>query len=139
WLTVAQLVLLVLVPALVAAVPGALGSRIGGLTPAAVVAGAGAVATLVRGLTGRARRFAPLLGGVLFVLMLALAAIEFLALRPTGTTAYLWWLAVLVVSGLAYVVVSGEWWSMAGFYRARLRLAFATYRDKNEAEGFTSG
>ena len=37
--------------------------------------------------------------------------------------------AVLVGAWLVlYTFVSAEWWSIAGFYRGRLRLAFATYR-----------
>ena len=158
-LVLALAVVLLVAPALVAVVPGAVDDQVRSLTPAAVLAGIGAVASLVRGLRGRAVRFAPYVGGALFVVLLTLVAVQMLA--NVSTEPWFWtlhafgeqktfeltapfrWLLWLAVGALAYSVVSAEWWSMAGFYRARLRLAFATYREKKHekdvAEAYQNG
>lgn len=158
-LVVTLAVVLLVSPFLVAVLPQVLDQQLRSLTPAAVLAGIGAVASLVRGLQGRAVRFAPYVGGALFVVLLALVTVQMLA--NVSTESWIWtvqafgvqqtieltaqtrWLLWLGVGALAYSVVSAEWWSMAGFYRARLRLAFATYRETKGgevvAEAFQNG
>lgn len=137
-------VVLLVAPVLVAVLPGAVGDQVQSLTPAAVLAGIGAVASLVRGLRGRAVRFAPYVGGALFVVLLTLVAVQMLAnVSKFELTVLVRWLLWLALGAVAYSVVSAEWWSMAGFYRARLRLAFATYREqkhgKDVAEAYQNG
>ena len=38
------------------------------------------------------------------------------------------WLIVLAAWLLLYTFMSSEWWSLAAFYRGKLRAAFATFR-----------
>lgn len=144
-LTAVLAVGLLLIPTLVAALDTVFDEARRALTPAAAVAAVGAVASLISGLRGKAARFAPYVGGAFFVALLTLVSAQILASVsvqdwpwphwiPEGMrlqeelTHELRWAGWLLVAGLAYLVVSAEWWSMAGFYRARLRLAFATYR-----------
>lgn len=147
-LTVELALMLLVGPTLVAVLPGTLADQLRSLTPAATVAALGTVIALVRGLTGRAVRFAPYVGGALFVVLLTLVAVMFLVLAPTtdqslfgfSVTPPVLWGAQLVVAMALYSFASAEWWSMAGFYRARLRLAYATYRTKNgTAEAYRNG
>lgn len=46
------------------------------------------------------------------------------------------WLAILCAWLIACIISNPEWWSMAPFYRSRLRSAFATYRAGNEASSY---
>lgn len=152
-LTAVLAVGLLLIPTLVAALDTIFDEARRALTPAAVVAAVGAVASLISGLRGKAARFAPYVGGAFFVALLVLVSAQILAsvsveawpspdwtlggrrLLPEEFTHQMRWAGWLLVAGLAYLVVSAEWWSMAGFYRARLRLAFATYRVRPPADG----
>jgi hypothetical protein len=89
-----------------------------------------------------AARFAPVLGGVVFFVLLvfltaywahgaATAFDEFWA-DPWTVHGAGWWLVALAVLALVHLLATPEWWSLAAFYRGKLRLAYATYRDQGE-------
>lgn len=106
---------------------------------AAAAGSAGVVGSVVRILRKPAARFAPMLGGFAFIvvgLCLAALATWTAAEHPLswsakdladGRSGWNWVLALVFL----VVVVFGfspETWSLAPFYRGKLRLAYATYR-----------
>jgi hypothetical protein len=116
------------IPVLIRNLPAWLdqGARL--LTPAVIVSAIGSLIALGRGLSRRGARYAPYVAGWLFVVVVLLVCVQWLihaayddaAVRRFGMLVVLWL--------LFYLFVSAEWWSIAGFYRGRLRSAFATYR-----------
>jgi hypothetical protein len=103
---------------------------------AGAIGSAGAVFRLLR---RPLAKVAPVLGGVLFALVLAYV-VCFWALRamiaaPASRDASYWVVFGLLVAVLAFVHFFGaiEFWSLAAFYRGKLRSAFATYRIAREA------
>ena len=90
----------------------------------------------VRTSTSQAARLAPLAGGALFLLTVVLITVFFLGRAGLGAAdgwfglpqGVATWLVVLVAAAVFFLLVSPEWWSMAAFYRGKLRLAFATRR-----------
>ena len=108
-------------------------------TPA-VIAAIGSLIALARGLSRRTARFAPYVAGWLFVLVVLLVCVHWL-INATYDDDSVKHFGVLVGAWLLlYTFVSAEWWSIAGFYRGRLRLAYATYRTSPvEAVQFDNG
>ncbi|MFF0268284.1 hypothetical protein [Kribbella sp. NPDC004536] len=112
-------------------------------TVAGVTAGAGVVGSAVRILRKPAARFAPMLGGFAFiVVVLCLAALSTWTaaehgVQWSGNELVSWqsgWNWILALAIVAYVILgpSPEDWSLAPFYRGKLRLAYATYRTAND-------
>lgn len=108
----------------------------------------GVIGTVVRILRQPAARFAPMLGGVVFLVVgLCLAALATWTAAEYGMTRsaftpqfwhwhFDWssgwnWVAVFLVLIGVQLWVSPERWSLAPFYRGKLRLAYATYRKTN--------
>ncbi|MFQ5557439.1 MAG: hypothetical protein ACE5GB_08035 [Acidimicrobiales bacterium] len=128
--------LLVVAPAAMVLVPRELFS-LGGAEPGPIaaaisaVAGIGVVGSVLAVLRSRLRAFAPRLGGLLLALIVVLiggwwatdAAVAGRADDQGG------WLVGLTLLVIAMVLTSPEWWSMAPFYRGRLRVAFAGRTD----------
>jgi hypothetical protein len=112
---------------------------------ATVGASAGVVGSVVRILRKPAARFAPMLGGFAFVVVaLGLTA---LATWTSAKHEATWsrhdlvswqsgwnWVLALAILTVVLVGPSSESWSLAPFYRGKLRLAYATYRTKNGEE-----
>ena len=97
----------------------------------AILGALGSGGALFRILRKPLARFAPVIAGVLFGLLLLFVisvwALAALAAAPDARATTLWILAIvalLVVHGCA----SPEWWALAAFYRGKLRAGFATYR-----------
>jgi hypothetical protein len=92
---------------------------------------AGVVGAIVKAVKDPLAKRASKLGGVLLAFLAVLVGLEWARNAAVGDP----WpnlVATALVLGvwlLAYWGTSSEWWSMAPFYRARLRRAFATYRD----------
>lgn len=86
-------------------------------------------------------RFAPYLGGVAFLIFAVIVAVNWTAhvageelswavnLDTSISTMELWLLGILALI-LGPLLISPELWSLAGFYRGKLRMAYATYRRK---------
>ncbi|HNN48911.1 MAG TPA: hypothetical protein PKM12_08040, partial [Marmoricola sp.] len=109
-----------------------------------VAAGAsagGVLGTATRILRKPGARFAPYLGGVAFLIFAVIAAVTWTAHvageglswavnRDTSiSTMELWLLGILALI-IGPLLISPELWSLAGFYRGKLRMAYATYRRK---------
>lgn len=127
----AAILLLVLVaaPFVVGNTPGWVQDALSHATVAAVVSGVGAVLSVVRGLSASLTRFAPLAAAVLLAILVVLTAAVWVA-QADWTSRDRWTWLILLASWLAlYSVASPEWWSLAPFYRGKLRTAFATFRD----------
>ncbi|TDW93400.1 hypothetical protein EV137_0676 [Kribbella pratensis] len=112
---------------------------------ATVGASAGVVGSVVRILRKPAARFAPMLGGFAFVLvalgLTALATWNAAKHEVTwsGHDLVSWqsgwnWVLALAILTVVLLGPSSESWSLAPFYRGKLRLAYATYRTKNGEE-----
>ncbi|TCC07225.1 hypothetical protein [Kribbella soli] len=109
---------------------------------AAAGASAGVVGSVVRILRKPAARFAPMLGGIAFVVgALGLTA---LATWTAAEHEVTWsrhdlvswqsgwnWILALAILTVVILGPSSESWSLAPFYRGKLRLAYATYRTEN--------
>lgn len=115
-----------------------------GLLAAAVGALAGVVGSVVRILRRFATTLAPKVGGVAFVLLLALGIgglasatwaqsenVRRLDLVELSWTQRALFLGALVVVALIWVAASPELWSLNAFYRGKLRLAYALHRRKS--------
>lgn len=109
-------------------------------------ASAGVVGSVVRILRKPAARFAPMLGGVAFVVVaLGVTALATWTaaeheLTWSGHDLVSWqsgWNWVLALALLTIVLLgpSSESWSLAPFYRGKLRLAYATYRSEDAQDG----
>ncbi|MEU4291796.1 hypothetical protein AB0E63_26510 [Kribbella sp. NPDC026596] len=109
---------------------------------ATVAASAGVIGSVVRILRKPAARFAPMLGGLAFlVVALGLTALATWTSAKHGVSwsahgLISWqsgwnWVAALVLVAIALVGPSPESWSLAPFYRGKLRLAYATYRTRD--------
>ncbi|TCC33174.1 hypothetical protein [Kribbella speibonae] len=105
-------------------------------------ASAGVVGSVVRILRKPAARFAPMLGGIAFVVVglgvTALATWTAAKYEVTwsGDDLFSWrsgwnWVLALVLLTIVLLGPSSESWSLAPFYRGKLRLAYATYRTGN--------
>lgn len=110
----------------------------GGASLGSAVAALGSLGAVARILMKPAAKFAPVLGGVVFFALLVFLAaywsygaatttddvlLDFWSLHGLG-----WWLVALAVLLAVHLGATPEWWSLAGFYRGKLRLAYATYR-----------
>lgn len=104
-------------------------------------ASAGVVGSVVRILRKPAARFAPMLGGIAF----AVGGLGVTALSTwtaakhevtwSGHDLVSWqsgwnWVLALVLLAVVLLGPSSESWSLAPFYRGKLRLAYATYRTR---------
>jgi len=110
----------------------------------------GSLLSTVRLLAKPAAKYAPITGGLLFaalVLMLAAYWARLAALNGPVVTVSSWseawdvhsvptWVAGLALFLVIARTASPEWWSLAPFYRGKLRLAYATYRT---ADGHLQG
>ena len=133
-LTVVLGLTLVVTPALITALPGWLKRGEDLLKPAAVLSGIGSIVALARGLSMRSARFAPYVAGWLFAAVVVLVGVQWLTNAQYDRQAKLLFAGLILGWLVLYTFVSGEWWSLAAFYRGRLRLAFATYlRSQAEA------
>jgi hypothetical protein len=110
---------------------------------AAAGASAGVIGSVVRILKKPAARFAPMLGGLAFlVVTLCLAALATWNAAEHGASwsasdLVSWqsgwnWIAALALLAVVLLGPSPESWSLAPFYRGKLRLAYATYRTQHE-------
>ncbi len=99
-----------------------------------MISAIGSLVALGRGLSRRSARYAPYVAGFLFSAVVVLVCVQWLISAHYDEQTK--WVYLLLIGGwvLFYTFVSAEWWSIAGFYRARLRLAFATYRDKDDGD-----
>ncbi|MFC5177817.1 hypothetical protein [Nocardioides taihuensis] len=100
-------------------------------TLATVVAAVGSASAVLRLLRKPLARIAPVVGGILFALLLLLLASRWaLTAVRTGPWDGAWvpWAVVVGALLLVHVLLSPEAWSLAAFYRGKLRLGFATYR-----------
>lgn len=109
---------------------------------AAAAASAGVIGSVVRILKKPAARFAPMLGGLAFLVvalfMAALATwnaaehgVSWSADDLVGWQSGWNWVAALAFLAAVLLGPSPESWSLAPFYRGKLRLAYATYRTQN--------
>jgi hypothetical protein len=139
-LTALLAVMLLGIPVLITNLPIWLERGASLVTPALIVSAVGSLIALGRGLSRQTARFAPYVAGALFVVVVLLVCVHWL-INATYDDASVWHFGVLVGGWLVvYTFVSAEWWSIAGFYRGRLRLAYATYRKSRlEAVPFSSG
>jgi hypothetical protein len=112
-----------------------------GTTLASVGSALGVVGAVVRILRKPATRFAPVVGGLTFGGLLiflasvwtahaATSPIEWSWTTPSSLT---WWALVATAIVLLQISISPERWSLASFYRSKLRLAYATYRPQGQA------
>ncbi len=113
---------------------------------ATVGASAGVVGSVVRILRKPAARFAPMLGGVAFAIgglgVTALAtwtaAKQEVTWSPDDLVSWQsgWnWVLALALLTIVLLGPSSESWSLAPFYRGKLRLAYATYRTPGGDDG----
>ena len=103
------------------------------LTSVVTVAGTiGSLSAVLRILRKPLARFAPALGGLVFAALLLFLlcrwALGAMVVAPSDRV-WPWVLAAAVALLALHLSGPVEWWSLAGFYRGRLRSAFATYRD----------
>lgn len=111
------------------------------------LAGAAAGAAGVLGSVGRilkkpGAKYAPYLGGIAFAFFAVLVAGAWTARAarldlewtlnpgPDRQTGLLWLLAIAALA-VVPLFISPERWSLAGFYRSKLRIAYGTYRASN--------
>ncbi len=126
------LLVLVVAPALMILVPQQFyrtedepnGGIVGTLS---TIAGLGVFASVRQLLVDQASKWATKLGGVLLALIVVLLGGWWAtSAAVAGPRATVWsWVVVLVVVVVGLIIVSPEWWSMAPFYRGRLRRAYA--------------
>ena len=116
----------------------------GGASIGAALAALGSLGAVGRVLMKPAARFAPVLGGVVFFVLVLFLASYWAYGAATTTYGLLeepwalhgigWWIVGLVVLILVHLGATPEWWALAGFYRGKLRLAYATYRTRNPSD-----
>ncbi|WP_372729720.1 hypothetical protein, partial [Nocardioides sp.] len=110
------------------------------LTSLVAAAGAlGSAAAVGRVLRKPLARFAPTIGGLLFATLLLFLACRFAldAMRTgPGDGEWIPWSIVVAVLLALHVVGATEFWSLAAFYRGKLRAAFATYRDGGRVRAY---
>lgn len=97
----------------------------------AVLGALGSASAVVRMLRRPLARFAPIVGGALFAALLVFVACRCVLFGLKHGTQWPMMLGPLAFLVLVQAFASPEWWSLAAFYRGKLRLAFATYRSKN--------
>ena len=128
--------LLVMMPAAMIEIPARVLSLgpdhdpVGGAVVLSVLTGSGVAVAVLAAIRNRYTARILRLGGVLLGVMAVLvggwiathAAIE--GVEATFGT----WSAVAAVFGLLYLVLNPDWWSLAPYYRARLRTAYALRR-----------
>ena len=105
-----------------------------------LVGAAAVIGSVVRILKKPAASLAPYLGGIALVLLLTLTAgfwtaksasmdLVWSSLDPmAGQQSGWWWALAIGVLGIVQLCFSPERWSLAAFYRAKLRIGYATYR-----------
>ena len=106
------------------------------VTNLVAIAGAiGSASAVLRLLRRPLAKVAPVLGGLLFALVLAYVVCYWAlgAMTAAPASRDLWWYwavfcLVLALLGVLHFVGTIEFWSLAAFYRGKLRSAFATYR-----------
>ncbi|MCW2776147.1 MAG: hypothetical protein JWN91_4473 [Nocardioides sp.] len=101
----------------------------------------GSATAVVRILRRPLARFAPIVGGTVFAALVVYVGCRCLLHGMKHGTS---WPALLVPAAflvLVQVFSSPEWWSLAAYYRGKLRLAFATYRpgDGRVAVAYANG
>jgi hypothetical protein len=158
-------IVLVVIPWALIEIPNAF-SRIGTETPApsepstfgrvlVLLSSLGVVTSVVALLTDRLKRLAPKLGGVALLVVALLVGGQIAsdaAVRGSrDPEPFLWtgsgtdlstYLIVAVTAFVAALLLCPEWWSMAPFYRGRLRRAYATFRDgsgSGAADAYSGG
>ena len=108
----------------------------------AMVAGAAALAAQARLLIKPAARYASKIGGIAFLVMLVLVVAlwtrvafqqapdleRVVTVQPELSTPLITWLCLVGFLVVTWFAVSPESWSLAAFYRGRLRMAYATFR-----------
>ncbi len=111
----------------------------------AILGALGSAGALFRILRKPLARFAPVIAGALFALLLlfitSMWALSALAAAPDARYTKLW-IAAIVGLLLVHFATSVEWWSLSAFYRGRLRAGFATYRpapDSTYALAYANG
>lgn len=112
----------------------------GGATSGAVLAALGSLSAVGRVLMKPAARFAPVLGGVVFFVLVVFLASYWAYGAATTPDQFWgdrwslhglgWWLVGVLTLVVVHIGATPEWWSLAGFYRGKLRLAYATYREQ---------
>ncbi len=111
----------------------------------AILGALGSAGALFRILRKPLARFAPVIAGSLFALLLLFItsnwALSALAAAPDARATTLW-IAAIVGLLVVHFGTSVEWWSLSAFYRGKLRAAFATYRptpDSSYALAYANG
>ncbi len=110
----------------------------------AAAGAAGVAASVARILRKPAAKFAPYLGGVAFAVFAVIVAGAWVAraarLVPSwqlfpgpGSSSRALWLLVIALLAIGTLFVSPERWSLAAFYRGKLRIAYGTYRTNDGA------
>ena len=107
----------------------------------AAVGALGSAGAVVRTLRKPLARFAPLIGGAVFAALLTFVSCRFILFALERGVGWWSWLPVVAALLLVQAGLSPEWWSLAGFYRGKLRLGFATYRpgDGRVAVAYANG
>ena len=108
-----------------------------------VAASMGSLGAVVRILRQPLAKYTAWLGGIVFALLFAFLGLYWaqdaaLAEGDAFSSDRQWWLTALVVLTTLYLFTSVEWWSLAPFYRAKLRLAFALRREDGRATPYRS-
>ena len=110
------------------------------LTSVVAIGGAlGSAAAVGRVLRKPLARFAPTIGGLLFAGLLLFLACRFAldAIRTgPGDGEWIPWAIVVGLLLVLHVGGAAEFWSLAAFYRGKLRAAFATYRDGTQVRAY---
>ncbi len=111
----------------------------------AILGGLGSAGALLRILRKPLARFAPVVAGLLFAVLLlfitSMWALSALAAAPDARDTTLWIAAILGLL-IVHFSTSVEWWSLSAFYRGKLRAGFATYRptpDSTYAVAYANG
>ena len=109
----------------------------------AITGALGVLGAVVRTVRTPAARFAPLVGGTLFLVLVVVIAAYMTAEATEEPLHWGWpfgdensgvlWLTAVVFLIALQVLVSPERWSLASFYRGKLRSAFATRREGSRA------
>jgi hypothetical protein len=115
------------------------------ISVATIGSAAGVVGAVVQTLRKpAAARFAPVVGGLVFAALLVFLVCLWTADAATHPIVWSWtswnspavWLVVAGALLLVQLTVSPERWSLAAFYRGKLRLAYATRREGGSVELF---
>jgi hypothetical protein len=104
-----------------------------------VVGGLGSLAGVVRLLRKPAGKYLPMLAGVVFLLVVLFLAAYWAAGASEADGGSgpdtVWWVSLGILV-FVYLAFSPEQWSLAAFYRGKLRLAYAMYRTEKGVRPF---